>query len=441
MNLFERQERAHREQALPLAARMRPRNLDEYVGQSHFLGPGKLLRRMLQARRLQSVIFYGPPGCGKTSLARIISRHIDAQFVQLNATMIGVKELRAALDEARERLETSGRKTVLFLDELHRFNRSQQDSLLPDVENGVISLVGATTQNPFFSLVAPLISRSQVFEFKPLTREEVAQLLKSALSDSERGLAKTGVTATDEALRFLAEVSDGDARRALNAVEIGAMSLTGDSRILDLDVAQESIQKKAVQYDRDGDDHYDAASALIKSIRGSDPDAALYWLARMLEAGEDPRFLARRIVIAASEDIGNADPMAVVLAQSVASGVEFIGLPEGRILLAQAVAYLACSPKSNAAYMAIDAALNDVRTQGVIPVPMHLRDSHYKGAAKLGHGEGYQYAHNSAEGWVDQDYLGVDRTYYQPTDRGHEQQFKQRLEQLRARRKNSESEP
>jgi len=434
MNLFERQERANREQALPLAARMRPRTLDEYVGQSHFLGPGKLLRRMLQARRLQSVIFYGPPGCGKTSLARIISRHIDAQFIQLNATMIGVKELRGALDEARERLETSGRKTVLFLDELHRFNRSQQDSLLPDVENGVVSLIGATTQNPFFSLVAPLISRSQVFEFKPLLREEIVQLLKTALIDRERGLGNAGVSATVEALEFLAEVSDGDARRALNAVEIGAMSLTSDTKVLDLIVAQESIQKKAVQYDRDGDDHFDAASALIKSIRGSDPDAALYWLARMIEAGEDPRFLARRIVIAASEDIGNADPLAIVLAQSVANGVEFIGLPEGRILLAQAVTYLACSPKSNAAYAAIDAALHDVRTQGVIPVPMHLRDSHYRGAERLGHGAGYQYAHASEDGWVDQDYLGVDKSYYHPTDRGHEEQFRSRLEELRNRR-------
>jgi len=435
MNLFERQEKANRERVLPLAARMRPRTLEEYVGQSHFLGPGKLLRRMLQARRLQSVIFYGPPGCGKTSLARIISRHIDAQFIQLNATMIGVKELRAALDEARERLETSGRKTVLFLDELHRFNRSQQDALLPDVENGVISLIGATTQNPFFSLVAPLISRSQVFEFKPLTREEIVQLLKSALSDPERGLGSEAVTATDEALDFLADVSDGDARRALNAVEIGAMSLTAAPKTLDLNVAQESIQKKAIQYDRDGDDHFDAASALIKSIRGSDPDAAVYWLARMLEAGEDPRFLARRIVIAASEDVGNADPQALVLAQSVASGVEFIGLPEGRILLAQAVTYLACAPKSNAAYLAIDAALNDVRTQGVIPVPMHLRDSHYPGAKRLGHGEGYQYAHNSEEGWVDQDYLGVERRYYEPTDRGHEAGFKERLDDLRNRRR------
>lgn len=434
MNLFERQERANREQALPLAARMRPRTLEEYAGQTHFLGPGKLLRRMLQARRLQSVIFYGPPGCGKTSLARIISRHIDAQFVQLNATMVGVKELRAALDEARERLETSGRKTVLFLDELHRFNRSQQDSLLPDVENGVVSLIGATTQNPFFSLVAPLISRSQVFEFKPLTREDVVQLLKSALADRERGLGNSGVTATDEALQFLAEVSDGDARRALNAIEIGAMSLTSTDKVLDLEVAQESIQKKAVQYDRDGDEHYDAASALIKSIRGSDPDAASYWLARMIEAGEDPRFLARRIVIAASEDIGNADPMALVLAQAAASGVEFIGFPEGRILLSQAVTYLACSPKSNAAYTAIDAALHDVRTQGVIPVPMHLRDSHYQGAERMGHGAGYQYAHNSEEGWVDQDYLGVAKTYYQPTDRGHEREFRERLVELRSRR-------
>jgi putative ATPase len=439
MGLFDRQEKQHREAALPLAARMRPRRLEEYVGQQHFLGEGKLLRRMLQAGRINSVVFYGPPGTGKTSLAEIIAGQTDAQFARLNAAAAGVKELRAVLDEARERLETTGRRTVLFIDELHRFNRTQQEVLLPDVEAGVVTLIGATTQNPFFSLVSPLVSRSQIFEFQSLTREEILALLRRALTDPERGLGRHNVAATDEALAFLAEVSDGDARRALSALEIGVLSIAGTAQSFDLQVAQESIQKKAIQYDATGDEHFDAASALIKSMRGSDPDAAIYWLARMLEAGEDPRFLARRIVIAASEDVGNADPMALVLAQAAAHATEFVGMPECRIMLAQAVTYVATAPKSNAAYAAIDAALTDVRTQRVLPVPMHLRDAHYKGAQSLGHGTGYQYAHDAPEGWVDQDYLGVERNYYVPTDRGFEAELRRRQEELRAKRHRSES--
>lgn len=436
-DLFARQEQARRNAALPLAARMRPRTLDEFAGQQHFLAPGKLLRRILQARRLHSVVFYGPPGSGKTTLAELLAQQTDSHFARLNAAAVGSKELRQELDEARQRLETTGRRTTLFIDELHRFNRTQQEILLPDVEAGIISLVGATTQNPFFSLVSPLISRSQVFEFQALSAEDIVGLLRRALTDTERGLGTLEITATDEALRFLADICDGDARRALTALEIGGLSLLEAPRVFDLAVAQESIQKRAIQYDPTGDEHYDAASALIKSIRGSDPDAAIYWLARMLEAGEDPRFLARRIVISAAEDIGNADPLGLVLAQAAADAVEFIGLPEGRIPLAQAVTYLASAPKSNAAYMALNAAQTDIREQRVLPVPQHLRDAHYKGAQQLGHGQGYKYAHDSADGWVDQDYLGVDREYYVPVDRGYEREIRQRLQDLRARRRGS----
>lgn len=437
--LFDDQEREHREAARPLAARMRPRSLEEFVGQQHFLGEGKLLPRMLKADRISSVIFYGPPGTGKTTLARLIASHTKSHFAQLNAAATGVKELRVELDAARARLEASGERTVLFIDELHRFNKSQQDVLLPDVEEGVIRLVGATTQNPFFALVSPLVSRSQIFEFQSVAPSDVRKVLERALSDSTRGLAQHQIVATDEALDFLADICDGDVRRALSALEIGALSILGTGQKLDLDVAQESIQKKAIQYDASGDEHYDAASALIKSMRGSDPDAAIYWLARMLEAGEDPRFLARRIVIAAAEDVGNADPHALVLANAAAQATELVGLPECRIPLAQAVTYLATAPKSNAAYAAINAAISDIRTQRIVPVPKHLKDAHYAGAKRLGHGEGYQYAHNSEQGWVEQDYLGVERTYYQPVDRGYEQEIRARMESLR--QQGSEEDP
>ena len=433
MSLFEQQEKAARQKAQPMAARMRPRTLEEFAGQQHFLGPGKLLRRMLHADRISSVIFYGPPGCGKTSLAELIANHTKARFARINAAAAGVKELRAELDEARRRLETSGQRTVLFIDELHRFNKAQQDILLPDVEEGVVSLIGATTQNPFFSLVSPLVSRSQVFEFRPLEKGDVLGLLRRALAD-DRGVGRHNVTADDKALDFLAEVSDGDARRALNALEIAALSVSDTTKRVDLDVAQESIQKKAITYDGTGDEHYDAASALIKSMRGSDPDAALYWLARMLEAGEDPRFLARRIVIAAAEDVGNADPHALVVAMAAAQATEFVGMPECRIPLAQAAAYVALAPKSNSSIAGIDAALEDVRTRRLLPVPMHLRDSHYSGAKRLGHGAGYDYPHAHAEGWVAADYLGVDRQYYQPTDRGFEAELARRLQDFRERR-------
>ena len=431
--LFDQQEANHLEQAKPLAARMRPRSLEEFVGQSHFLAEGKLLRRMLDADRLASVIFYGPPGTGKTSLASLIAQHTKCRFALLNAASSSVKELRQQLDKARDRLKVSGEKTVLFIDELHRFNKSQQDVLLPDVEAGIVRLIGATTANPFFSLVSPLVSRSQVFEFQHLSHADTVELMMRALNDVDRGLGQLEVQVSDEALEFLADVCDGDGRRALNALEIGVLSLSANAgSVMDIEVAQESIQKKAVQYDDDA--HYDAASALIKSMRGSDPQAAVYWLARMLEAGEDPRFLARRIVIAASEDVGNADPQALVIANAAAQATEFVGMPECRIILSQAVTYLATAPKSNAAYKAIDAALSDIRQHRVLPVPVHLKDAHYSGAKTLGHGAGYEYAHDGDEGWVDQDYLGVERTYYEPVDRGFESEIKQRMDELQQRR-------
>jgi len=327
----------------------------------------------------------------------------------------------------------------LFVDELHHFNRTQQDVLLPDVESGVVRLIGATTENPFFSLVSPLVSRSQVFEFKPVDSAAVRSVLERALTDSERGLGKLGVTATEEALDFLAEVSDGDVRRGLTALEIGALSVSsGEVATIDLEIAQESIQKKAIQYD--DDTHYDAASALIKSMRGSDPDAAVYWLGRMLEAGEDPRFLARRIVIAASEDVGNADPQALVVASAAAQATLMVGMPECRIMLSQAAVYVALAPKSNASYVAINEAMQDVRERRVLPVPTHLQDSHYKGAERLGHGQGYEYAHNSEDGWVDQDYLGVDRNYYRPVDRGFEAELKKRIDEFQAKRSRGSAE-
>lgn len=436
MNLFAKAEANNLDQAKPLAARMRPRTLDEFVGQEHFLGEGKLLRRILAADRLSSVIFYGPPGCGKTSLAEVIAGQTKSTFSRLNAASAGVKEVRTLLDQARDRLASGGKPTLLFVDELHHFNRTQQDVLLPDVESGVVRLIGATTENPFFSLVSPLVSRSQVFEFKPVEAAHVRAVLERALTDEDRGLGKQNVTATDEALDFLADVSDGDIRRALTALEIGALSVPGGT--IDLTVAQESIQKKAVHYDDDA--HYDSASAFIKSMRGSDADAAVYWLARMLEAGEDPRFLARRIVIAASEDVGNADPQALVVANAAAQATLMVGMPECRIMLSQAATYVALAPKSNAAYSAINEAMQDVRERRVLPVPTHLKDSHYKGAARLGHGEGYEYAHASEDGWVDQDYLGVDRTYYRPVDRGFESELRQRMEDFASRRDRSSSE-
>jgi putative ATPase len=435
MSLFARAEAENRAAVKPLAARMRPLSLAEFAGQQHLLAPGKLLRRLIETDRLGSIVLYGPPGTGKTSLAELIARHTKRSFCTLNAAASGVKELRESLDRARRDVETSGSRTLLFIDELHHFNKTQQQILLPDVEEGIVALIAATTANPFFSLIAPLLSRSQIFELQPLGMEHLLTLLRRALNDKQRGLGNANVSATPAALQFLAETSDGDARRALCGLEIAVLSLPPDKKVLDLADAEESIQKKALRYDNLGDDHYDAASALIKSLRGSDPDAALYWMARMLEAGEDPRFIARRLVILAAEDVGNADPQALILAQAAAQATEFLGMPECRIPLAQVATYLALAPKSNAAYAAIDAALDDVRHRQLLPVPKHLQDKHFAGAKRLGRGEGYQYPHDAADGWIAQDYLGVDREYYRPIDRGFEAELRQRLEAYRARRR------
>ncbi len=432
MSLFEASEAQNRRRVQPLAARMRPTTLEEFVGQQHFLGEGKLLRRLLQADRLGSVIFYGPPGTGKTTLARLLATASRSRFVQLNAVTSGVKELREVLDAARERLSTVGNKTLLFIDEIHRFNKSQQDVLLPDVEDGAVILVGATTQNPFFAINSALVSRSRVFQFQPLEHDDICKLVRRAVADQERGLGNERINLHDEAVDFLAEISDGDARRALSALEVGVLSSNERPVEFTRALAEESVQRKAIEYDGTGDAHYDAASALIKSIRGSDPDAAIYWLARMLEAGEDVRFLARRIVIAASEDIGNADPQALPLAVAAMQATEFVGLPECQLTLAQAVAYLACAPKSNAATVAIGEARADVREGRLLPVPVHLRDKHYSGAKRLGHGQGYQYAHDAPDGVAAQDYLGIDREYYRPVSRGFEIELAQRLETIRA---------
>ncbi len=440
MDLFSDQRQANRGRVEPLAVRMRPRTLDEFVGQDAFIGKGKLLRRMLEADRITSALFYGPPGTGKTTLAMVIAELTKAHFEQVNAASVGVKEIREILSAARERLETGGTRTILFMDELHRFNRAQQDVLLGDVEDGLIILIGATTENPFFAVNAPLISRSQIFRFESLADEDIRTLLRRSLTDAERGLGRYNVTLTDEAADHLARAADGDARRALTALEIAVLSHAheanaGSERIvIDLATAEDSIQRKALQYDPSGDEHYDSISAMIKSIRGSDPDAAVYWLARMLESGEDPRFIARRIVIAAAEDIGNADPQGLVIAQAAADATQMVGLPECQLPLAQAAIYLACSPKSNAAAKAIWAAVDDVRENRTLPVPMHLRSTGYAGAKRLGSGAGYRYPHDSEDGIVEQEYLGVEKEYYTPTDRGAEARLSEYLEKVRGRK-------
>jgi putative ATPase len=435
MNLFAKSEAANLQRAQPLAARMRPTKLEEFVGQTHFLGEGKLLRRLLKADKLGSVLFYGPPGTGKTTLARLLASASRRLFVQLNAVTSGVKELRELLEKAREELLTDGPRTLLFVDEIHRFNKAQQDALLPDVEEGIVTLVGATTANPFFAVNSALVSRSRIFEFQPLSNDDIVQLLQRAVRDKHRGLGMHEIHLHEEAARFIAETSDGDARRALAALEVGVLS--SEARPLEFTraLAEESVQRKAIQYSAAGDEHYDAASALIKSIRGSDADAGLYWLARMLEAGEDVRFLCRRLVILASEDIGNADPQALSLAVATMQACEFIGLPECKLTLSQCVCYLACAPKSNAATLAIGEATRDVREARLLPVPRHLRDAHYAGAERLGNGTDYQYAHDAAEGIAAQDYLGVEKEYYRPVPRGFEQELAERLKSIRAKLK------
>ena len=436
--LFSRSEKTNVDSAAPLSVRMRPRILDDFIGQRHFLGPDKLLTRMLEADKISSLVFYGPPGVGKTSLAAVIANYTKAQFHYLSAPAASVKDIREIITSATDRLAASGQRTILFMDEIHRFNRAQQDVLLDDVEAGVLILIGATTENPFFSINSPLISRSTIFHFEPLSEEDIMQLLKNALDDSERGLGKYDIQADTKALKFLAVMSDGDARKALTALEIGVLSQMARQNKgkikFNLEVAKESIQQKTINYDGTGDTHYDLASALQKSMRGSDPDATVYWLARMIAGGEDPRFIARRIAVCAAEDVGNADPMATVLASAAAQISEFVGLPEAQLPLAQAAIYVACAPKSNAAASAIWKAVAEVKSETTIPVPKHLKDSHYQGAKKAGFGADYKYPHNFDDGFVAQEYLPADmkKKYYLPKERGYEKNIRHYLQKLQS---------
>ena len=447
--LFHESETSNISSAAPLAVRMKPRKLSEFVGQRHFVGPDKLLTRMLEADKLCSLIFYGPPGVGKTSLAAVIANYTRAHFHYISAPAATVKDIRQIISAARDRLAAAGKRTVLFIDEIHRFNRAQQDVLLDDVESGVLILIGATTENPYFSINSPLISRSTVFDFQPLSEEDILKLLKIAITDSERGLGGFDIQADDKALKFLAVASDGDARRALTALEVGVLSQStkqqkkvkqavrkgsgspGRRIQFDLKIARQSVQQKAIVYDGTGDTHYDLASAFQKSMRGSDPDATVYWLARMIAGGEDPRFIARRIAVCAAEDVGNADPMALVLASAAVQVSEFVGLPEAQLPLAQAAIYVACAPKSNAAASAIWQAVSDVKSKATIPVPKHLKDSHYPAAKKSGIGADYKYPHNFEAGFVRQEYLpgGIGR-YYNPKEAGYEKNIKCYLQKL-----------
>lgn len=437
MDLFDYMRENTMEKESPLASRLRPRTLDEVVGQQHIIGKDKLLYRAIKADKLGSVIFYGPPGTGKTTLAKVIANTTQADFKQINATVAGKKDMEEVVTEAKNNMGMYGRRTILFVDEIHRFNKGQQDYLLPFVEDGTLTLIGATTENPYFEVNGALLSRSRIFELKPLEKDDIKQLIYRAVTDSERGMGTYRVKIEEDAADFLADTANGDARAALNAVELGVLTTerSEDGLIhIDLAAAQECIQKRAVRYDKDGDNHYDTISAFIKSMRGSDPDAAVYYLARMLYAGEDIKFIARRIMICASEDVGNADPQALNVAVSAALAAERIGLPEAQIILSQAASYVACAPKSNAAYVAIQNAMENVKTTRTMPVPVHLQDRHYKGAAKLGYGEGYKYAHDYPKHYVKQQYLpdGMEGTvFYEPSDNGYEKQIKAYMKWLK----------
>ena len=430
MDLFDYMRKTNQENDSPLAMRLRPRTLEEVVGQQHIVGKDKLLYRAIKADKLSSIIFYGPPGTGKTTLAKVIANTTSADFCQINATVAGKKEMEDVVERAKNNLGMYGKKTILFVDEIHRFNKGQQDYLLPFVEDGTIVLVGATTENPYFEVNGALISRSIIFELKPLSKEDIKEILKRAVYDKERGMGSYKADIDDEALEFLADIANGDARSALNAIELGILTTdrSDDGLIhIDLKTAEQCIQKRAVRYDKTGDNHYDTISAFIKSMRGSDPDAVSYYLAKMLYAGEDIKFIARRIMICASEDVGNADPYALVVATNAALAVERIGMPEARIILSQAALYVACAPKSNSCYMAV------VKTTKTAPVPAHLQDAHYKSASKLGHGIGYKYAHDYPNHYVKQQYLpdGLeDVKFYEPTDNGYEKQIKTHLKKI-----------
>ena len=436
MDLFDYMREQNKEDESPLASRLRPRTLDEVVGQQHIVGKGKLLYRAIKADKLGSIIFYGPPGTGKTTLAKVIANTTSAEFLQINATSAGKKDMEEVIEKAKNNAGMYGKKTILFVDEIHRFNKGQQDYLLPFVEDGTVILIGATTENPYFEVNGALISRSRIFELKALDTEDIKELILRAVNDKERGMGSYNAKIDDEALEFLADMANGDARAALNAIELGILTTDRADGIIHitLEAAGECIQKRPVRYDKTGDNHYDTISAFIKSMRGSDPDAAVYYLARMLYAGEDVKFIARRIMICAAEDVSNADPQALVVAVSAAQAVERLGMPEGRIVLAQAAAYVASAPKSNSAIMAIDEAMQSVRNEKISGVPNHLKDAHYKSAGKLGHGTGYKYAHDYPNHYVRQQYLPdelVGRKFYVPSDNGYERNISEYFNKIK----------
>ena len=436
MDLFDYMRETTKEKESPLASRLRPTTLDEVVGQQHIIGKDKLLYRAIKADKLSSVIFYGPPGTGKTTLAKVIANTTSAEFTQINATVAGKKDMEEVVNKAKELKGMYQKRTILFIDEIHRFNKGQQDYLLPFVEDGTIILIGATTENPYFEVNGALLSRSSVFELRPLSQEEVETLILRAVQDEKKGMGSYHAVIEENALHFLADLAGGDARSALNAVELGVLTTprSEDGMIhITLDVASECIQKRVVRYDKTGDNHYDTISAFIKSMRGSDPDAAVYYLAKMLYAGEDVKFIARRMMILASEDIGNADPQALVVATAAAQAVERVGMPESQIILSQAVTYVATAPKSNAAVKAISAAMENVRNYKTT-VPAHLQDAHYKGSQKLGHGVGYKYAHDYPNHYVEQQYMPSEiqkAKFYEPSDNGHEKEIKEWMEFLK----------